>query len=382
MQDLHPMKWFMTAVLGCLLSWPAAGAQSSVSVAVDPATAGPFISSNFIGLSYETALVLPGRSGKHFFSREIQPLIQMFRTLGIKSLRVGGNTAERESVAIPGLEDIDSLFGFADAAGVKVIYTLPLYRGEAAADGAIAKYVLEHYQPQLTCFCLGNEPDKTNQFAGYREAFRRFVAVITSPTNAPEAKFCGPSTTHKSASWAGQFACDFGHDGRVALITQHEYPARSGLHIANASEATDRLLSPDLYKTYETLYGQFVPAALSNSLPYRLEEANSFSNGGAPGVSDAFAAALWGLDYLYWWAERGASGINFHTGGSAPGDPPRGPMKYAVFWNSDDGFAARPLAYALKAFALASDGRLVPVRFTENSGTRRPSLARAKAFKA
>jgi hypothetical protein len=368
MQGLHSMRRFMPAVLGCFLSWQAAAAQSSVNVLIDLAQAGPLISSNFIGLSYETALILPGRNGRHFFSSENRPLVQMFRSLGIQNLRVGGNTAERESVAIPGLEDIDSLFGFASAAGVKVIYTLPLYRGEPGADGAIAKYVLEHYKAELTCFCLGNEPDKTNRLADYRDLFRRFVTVITSPTNAPEAKFCGPSATHKNVAWARQFTGDFGHDGRIVLITQHEYPARSGLHIANTTEAADRLLSSDLCKTYNALYGQFVPAARSNGLPYRLEEANSFSNGGAPGVSDAFAAALWGLDYLYWWAEHGASGLNFHTGGSAPGNPARAPMKYAVFWNSDDGFAARPLAYAIKAFALADDGRLAPARVSAEPG--------------
>ena len=104
-------------------------------------------------------------------------------------------------------------------------------------------------------------------------------------------------------------------------------------------------------------------------------EANSFSNGGAAGVSDAFASALWGLDYLYWWAAHGAAGVNFHTGGTAPGITPRSPMKYAVFWNSSEGFAVRPLAYALKAFALASNGRLVSVNVSSET-----SLPNVRAY--
>ena len=89
--------------------------------------------------------------------------------------------------------------------------------------------------------------------------------------------------------------------------------------MASVVAGCDKLLSPDLLKVYETFRNEFAPAALSKGLPYRLEEANSFSNGGAAGVSDAFAATLWGLDYLYWWAAHGADGINFHTGGYVPG---------------------------------------------------------------
>ena len=339
-----------------------------MTIVVDPAEAGPTISPNFIGLSYEMALVLPGSNGKYFFSPENKALVQMFRTLGIKSLRVGGNTAERENVHIPGKADIDHLFGVAKAAGVKVIYTLRLKGADPQADADIARYIMEHYRAELRCFSLGNEPEKmAKDFPAYRDEFRRFLAVITAPTNVPDARFCGPSTTHKNAAWAGQFARYFGGDARIALVTQHEYPARSGTNVASVAAGCDKLLSPDLLKVYEAFHNTFVPAVLSNGLPYRLEEANSFSNGGAAGVSDAFAAALWGLDYLYWWAAHGAEGINFHTGGYVPGTQPRAPMKYAVLWNSGEGFTARPLAYALKAFDLASAGRLVPAKLSANA---------------
>jgi len=358
----------LALLFGAFLAPQAALAQVPVSLIVDPAEARANISSNFPGLSYETALLLPGSNGRYFFSPENKALVQMFRTLGVKSLRVGGNTAERDTVPIPGKADLDHLFGFAKAAGVKVIYTLRLKGADPQADADIAKYVMDHYRSELTCFALGNEPEKmAKDFDGYRDEFRRFLSVIAAPTNVPDARFCGPSTTHKNASWAGQFARAFGGDHRIVLVTQHEYPARSGTNVASVAAGVEKLLSPNLLKVYETFGNEFVPAALSNGLAYRLEEANSFSNGGAAGVSDAFAAALWGLEYLYWWAAHGAEGINFHTGGYVPGTQPKGPMKYAVFWNSAEGFAARPLAYALKAFDLAGTGRLVPARLSPNS---------------
>jgi len=184
---------------------------------------------------------------------------------------------------------------------------------------------------------------------------------------APAAMFCGPGTTHKNVAWANDFARDFGGHPHVAFITQHEYPCQSGRVATNIVAACDKLLSTALAGVYESFSDKFVLTAASNGLPFRLEEANSFSNGGAAGVSDAFASALWGLDYMYWWASHGASGINFHTGGYAAGAKPREPMKYAVFWNSPKGFFVHPLGYAIHAFDLGSHGQLIPTALKSNS---------------
>ena len=130
--------------------------------------------------------------------------------------------------------------------------------------------------------------------------------------------------------------------------------------------ACEKLLSTNLVSVYQRFCDTFVPTVRASGLQYRLEEANSFSNGGAAGASDAFASALWGLDYMYWWATQGAAGINFHTGGYAEGARPTAPQKYVVFWNSPEGFAV-PLGYAVKAFDLGSHGRWVPVHLGSNA---------------
>lgn len=70
------------------------------------------------------------------------------------------------------------------------------------------------------------------------------------------------------------------------------------------------------------------------------------------------AAALWGLDYLAWWAEHGANGINFHTGDKVAAGEENTVCQYAVFISADDGYTVRPLAYALKAFDLMDHGKI------------------------
>ena len=107
----------LSFLVGICLPAGAALPQSPLLLTADRAQAGPSISSNFSGLSYETSLALPGRNGRYFFSPSNQPLVRMFRTLGIKSLRVGGNTAERDTVPIPDQAALDSLFAFARATG-------------------------------------------------------------------------------------------------------------------------------------------------------------------------------------------------------------------------------------------------------------------------
>lgn len=315
------------------------------------------------------SLVNPSANGEYFFTTANKPLVKMFRTLGIQSLRVGGNTAERDTVKIPDRADIDSLFGFARAAGVKVIYTLRL-NGNTPADAAkTAKYIVDNYRPELSCFALGNESDKLfKDSQAYNQAASNYIAVINAVTNASEALFCGPSTMHKDVQWANDFAKEFAHNQHVVMVTQHEYPGGSGRVATNALAACEKLLSASLFSVYQKLYDTFVPTVLASGMHYRLEEANSYSNGGAAGSSDAFASALWALDYLYWWASHGAAGINFHTGGYGHGARPPEPQKYVVFWNSPEGFAVRPLGYGIKAFDLGCHGRLVPVQIKSNAG--------------
>lgn len=50
------------------------------------------------------------------------------------------------------------------------------------------------------------------------------------------------------------------------------------------------------------------------SVPFRMTEGNTVYQGGKPGLSDVFAAALWGADYLLELMSLGYSGVNLHGG--------------------------------------------------------------------
>ncbi|HTQ30814.1 MAG TPA: hypothetical protein VMI53_06350 [Opitutaceae bacterium] len=345
-------------------------AQSPVTVQADLAHPGRMVPADFCGLSYELKMVLPNAAtGKHYFRPDNAPLVAAFETLGIRHLRVGGNTAERATVSIPDHADIDSLFAFAKAAGLKVIYTVRMEGNTPEAAAAVAKYVTDHYGDRLSCLTVGNEPDKTLKYPVYLAEWKKFTTAILK--EVPDAKFCGPSTTPQGVKYSHLFANDMGGWEHLAYLTQHDYPRRSGEKVTNEAQAAEGragLLSPDMYQVYQKFHDVFVSDVKAKGAGYRLEETNSYSRGGAVGVSDTFTASLWIVDYLYWWAWHDALGINFHTGEKVMrGQPgPDRPNVYTALTSSPQGIKVLPTGYGMKLFNLGSQGRLVPVDVVSN----------------
>src|ERR1017187_2746882 len=118
---------------GCLLACPIQ-AQSPVTLTIDAEVSGAVIPDDFIGLSFGMRALLANKAAAHFFSATNAPLVTLFQNVGIRHLRVGGTTVESPvTMAIPNEADIDSLFGFVRAAGVKqVIYSLRLLQTNSA----------------------------------------------------------------------------------------------------------------------------------------------------------------------------------------------------------------------------------------------------------
>jgi hypothetical protein len=365
------VRWLLLLGFSLVLCLPVAPlrAQSPVALQVDINHPGRAIPSDFCGLSYEITMVLPhDPPRKYYFSPDNGPLVSTFKTLGVKNLRVGGNSAERVTVAIPGPADIDSLFGFAKAAEAKVIYTVRMEGNSPAAAAGVAKYVMDRYRDSVSCFTIGNEPDKPWKYPVYLEKWKKFTAAILSPDCAPDAKFCGPSARHQCVEFARYFANDMGGWDHLAYLTQHYYPRGDGERATDPTKERRLLLSPDLYQAYQKFYDAFVPAAKAKGVGYRLVETNSYGHGGAVGVSDTFTASLWSVDYLYWWASHDASGINFHTGQKEPRGVP-GPTRtnvYTPVTAVPNGIKVLPVGYGMKLFNLGSQGCLVPVNVASN----------------
>ena len=388
---MAPIKTYsilVTLLIGSCLqvtrAQTADAAPAPVTVQVDLQHPGHEISADFSGLSFEVSILLPNENGVRYFRPGNLPLIRLFHTLGIKSLRIGGNTSDRDVRQLPEQADLDSLFEFAKAADVKVIYCLRLHNGNPQEDAATAKYIMSKYAAQVDCFSIGQEPsaypvekndkrpnsermgtaNEKYQYPTYATDWKKFAEVITAAV--PDVKFCGPSV-HNNGVWAEKFMADFGKPDHVTLITEHLYPGGAGGKVPTPEIGRDRMLSNGFYRVYQKLYDSFVPQAISNGLPYRLEEVNNYFNGGATNVSNTFASALWGLDFMYWWASHRAAGVNFHTGDRVAAGYTLLPSKYTAFFSTTNGYVIRPLSYGIKAFELGSHGKFVPMTVPERA---------------
>ena len=379
---------FLAMLAGCCVSiftaTAAVPAGSAVSIVLEAQHPGAAIPPDFSGLSFEVSLLRPNEDGVRYFRPDNLPLIKLFHTLGIRHLRIGGNTSDRDARRLPEEADLDSLFRFAKAAEVKVLYCLRLHNGDPQADAATAKYILSRYAAQVDCFSIGQEPSaypvgnndsrpntermgaahEKYQYPAYAADWKRFADVILAA--APDAKFAGPGV-HNNGAWAQKFMADFGRSGHVVLITEHLYPGGAGGKVPTPEIGRDRMLSGEstltngFPKAYKKLYDSFVPQATAEGLPCRLEEVNNYFNGGATNVSNTFAAALWGLDFMHWWAAHGLAGVDFHTGDRVAAGAELRPSKYTAFYSTTNGYVIRPLGYGIKAFNLGGHGRLVPL---------------------
>ena len=356
------MNLFSTLLAAALLTTALAVAETQpVTVTVTDDGKGGELAPRFMGLSYEMSKLLP-TDGRYYFDPKDQALLNTFKTLNIKSLRVGANAVDDPRVAIPQEKDIDVFFSFARAAGVKVIYSFRLKDGNPADSARLASYIASRYSDLLECFSIGNEPDfYLKTYAEYMAQWKPHYEAILKAV--PGAKFVGPSTT--LGHYELEFAKEMFPTGNLLMLGNHHYFLGSGRAGETNPPATRaRFLSNKRLEEYEKKYNRVAGPLAAQGVPLRMDELNSCYNGGAKDSSDTYASTLWVLDFTHWWAARHIVGFNFHTGESVGRDGKFGAPNYASFLRQPDGkgFNMRPLAYGLLAFHQGAQGRPIGVK--------------------
>ncbi|MGB6688873.1 MAG: hypothetical protein WBE76_13640 [Terracidiphilus sp.] len=212
-------------------------------------------------------------------------------------------------------EAIHNLKGFLDATNWRLIYGLCFGSGTSERARDEAALVTRILGDRLLCFQIGNEDDQfrgmpqfrdaSYDFDGYFKEYREFVDAVRNPV--PEAKFAGPDVA-TNMDWLLRFAEHTDND--AIFLSSHFYamgPAQDPRMNA------EMLLGPN--ERLEHQIEQVHKAVAVSNLPYRMTEGNSCFGGGKPGVSDTFASALWGADYMLHCACAGYCGVNLHGGG-------------------------------------------------------------------
>jgi len=363
---------------GAALAGPAFAqdAPATARLSVDYENAGRAIARDFIGLSYESAVV----AANDFFTADNRTLLRLLRTLGSEGvLRIGGNTSERtlwrtqdasaprENFVITPFA-IDRLAGFLRALGWRLIYGLNLAAGTPEEAAAEAAYVAGAVGPQLLAFQIGNEPDgfgrwsgvrpKTYDLSAFLNEWKRFHAAIRAAV--PDARFAGPDVAAETG-WIAPFA-DAAPAGLV-MLTRHYYADGPA---SNPAVTLGRLMRSA--GQIAPVLAQMAAIGTAHRLPWRIAETNSVYAGGRPGVSDTLGAALWGAELMFQIAAAGGAGINFHAGE----DKIYTPMSHG----RGGGLTARALYYGMLMFAQAP-GDVVPARLDSSGATLAAYVVRA-----
>jgi hypothetical protein len=321
------------------------------------------IPSRFAGLSYEKLAMSYG-----YFHASNHNLIALFRRLGAGVLRVGGGAVDRllwtssstGTHAEISSTNVKDLAGFLQATGWLCLYAINLATSTPALAAEECGFAASVLGSNLLGIEIGNEPDEYgvagNYFAGnwtFQDFLSRwdlFRSAILQAT--PHVPITGPATG--GGNHISTWTLPFGQavtPSELTLLTQHYYRA-SG---ASSTSTGPFLVSPDSQLTTDLT--ALSAGAQQLGIPYRLSECNSFSNGGAAGVSNSYASSLWVIDFLFNAALGGATGVNMHGGGNSPGYTPIADDSGAVI-------EARPEYYGLLLFTLAGPGTLLETQLS------------------
>jgi hypothetical protein len=300
---------------------------------------------NYTGLSYELAQL----TDPQFFSAANHELVTHFRLLSPHGvLRIGGNTSEfcwfqadattpAPTLRVPPgkLEDnwmphrlfaikpeaIDALAGFLQATGWKLIYGLNFGNSTPERAATEAAYVARAVGERLEFFQIGNEPDLYQKASngtrppgwGFDDYLREWTGYAEAvAARVPGARFGGPDVA-SSSDWVTRFGNEVAPEmrTRVTTLTGHYYAEGPP---NDPRVTTERLLGGNPKIVADMAEIEAVTRA--HGLVYRMSEGNSCYRGGKPGMSNAFASALWAGDYMLQLASLGCVGVNLHGGRS------------------------------------------------------------------
>jgi hypothetical protein len=341
------------------------GSPVAGSLSVGTTSVGA-IPSRFIGLSYEKLSLT-----YDYFHPSNYKLIALFRLLGAGVLRLGGGTVDQllwtneatGTHAQVTSTNIQDLAGFLEATGWLCLYGVNLATSTPALAAEEVAVAVSALGKNLLGVEFGNEPDEygtTQSSLGANWTFQDFLSRWNSFRSAivqvaPDVPLTGPSTggDNHVTSWTLAFGRAVMRS-ELVLLTQHYYRA-SG---ASATATASFLISPDPQLTGEL--ATLNAGAQQLGLPYRMSECNSFYDGGTPGVSNSYASSLWVIDFLFDLALGGATGVNLHGGGDAPGYTP-------IADDSGAPIEARPEYYGLLFFSLAGPGTLLQAQLSAGS---------------
>jgi hypothetical protein len=388
-----------------VLSGTASAAPTPLTLTVSPAANAARITGDEQGFSVETADFAHG-----FLTRA--RMAEWFKTLGKHGvLRLGGYSMDlvwpafgpaagtpAPDWAIGGTvdqSDFDQLRVLLDETGWRVTLGAPLasvLNGQVSMEQMVAEVRAANATlgRHLLAVEVGNEFDHVTSLtsAQYYAELKQYHDAIAAALPGTDIRMTGPSanTSTSNARLDDFISAALGDTSTtppavLSELSSHWYPTS---HCGSSTTTIGTLLSGATYiKTRTKLQGVVAEGdRLGGAVPSVINESNSSSCSGMPGVSNAYATALWSLDYLMQAAQNGIARLQFHTNTAAlcgdlkPRDSDDYPISYryyGAFCAADqatlDGnrLSAAPEYYGMWAFRQVPQGQFVDLGLPDSA---------------
>ena len=145
-----------------------------------------------------------------------------------------------------------------------------------------------------------NVHDFTSDFSRFRRAL-------------PHQPLAGPATGN--LSWLTDLPQFLAAEPGLRWVTFHRYGLNQCIHDPSSPHypTVPNLLTTLASRGFLQGVGKYVAIAHSHHAEFLIDEMNSVTCNGHPGVSNAFASALWAVDALFQTARAGVDGIQIHS---------------------------------------------------------------------
>ncbi|TKA76148.1 hypothetical protein B0A49_03722 [Cryomyces minteri] len=162
-----------------------------------------------------------------------------------------------------------------------------------------------------------NEQDYVSEWLNGTRSIKAVLARACPDLGAP--KWIAPSFAGTNNSlqpiqtWQGGLDAD----KDIALISSHNYiggATQPGVTLQGTLMNHSSTVRSISHQLNESSYLATLLRSLNPSLPFILGETDSLYNEGAPGLSNAFGAALWGVDFNLWCATNNIRRVHMHQG--------------------------------------------------------------------
>jgi hypothetical protein len=293
-----------------------AGTLATAKVGTTPLLTIP---PNFMGIStnYDQPPIMMGQESKGV-NQQYRTLLRYLTANATAPLliRIPADDTKLSDVEA----DVEPLAELAEAVNVNYTLGVDLWKSTPSlAQSEASAWISGVPNSLIYGIEIGNEPDvypfngarpSSYSWSDFLAQFHQWQSAVDT-TTGNAVHIMGPSMG--SDWWVPEAGPALADDTLTPhVVSEHAYLGKTAQE-SGAAWPQDYLLYPGSATEMPTLYTAYAAAAHKAGRIFRMDEINSFYNGGVNGISTTFSSSLWSIDTMFNYVKDGFDGVNWIT---------------------------------------------------------------------